>query len=143
MRQLSLLPDDDSPALAGVMPALRAAMNHAAGEAEGEGRKHLVDKVNSIAGRAGVRLTAGNAKGVSKDTLDKWLSPSDVGHPPSLLAVLVFCRATGDMTPLRIMARALGMDIMTEEDRRYRDLGRAQKELEEARQRLRKAKEEL
>ena len=35
----------------------------------------------------GVRLTAGNTRAISKDTLDKWLSPSDESHPPSILAV--------------------------------------------------------
>lgn len=136
MRQLSLLSDDHA-ALAGVMPAVRAAMRRAAGAPDGEGRKALVDRINQIAAEAEIRLTGGNAKGISKDLLDKWLSPSDTSHPPGLLAVLVFCKATDDCGPLRVLAQALGLDIMTDEDRRYRDLGKAEVELKAARKRRR------
>lgn len=142
MRQLSLL-SDDYAALAGVMPAVRAAMRRAAGEPDGEGRKLLVDKINTIARQAEIRLTGGNVRAISKDTLDKWLSPSDISHPPGLLAVLVFCRATGDAGPLRVLAQALGLDIMTDEDRRYRDLGKAEVELKAARKRRRMLEERL
>lgn len=142
MRQLSLL-SDDFAALAGVMPAVRAAMRRAAGDPDGEGRKALVDKINRIATEAEIRLTGGNSKSISKDILDKWLSPSDVSHPPGLLAVLVFCRATGDTGPIRVLAQALGLDIMTDEDRRYRDLGRAEVELKAARKRRRMLEEGL
>lgn len=123
MRQLSLF-DDDLGALAGVMPAIRAAMNRAAG-ADIEGRKKLVDRINTIATNAGVRLTQGNTKAISKDLLDKWLSPSDRDHTPSLLAVVVFCKATNDPAPLKAALKALGLDVMTDEDRRHRDYGRA------------------
>lgn len=123
MRQLSLL-FDDYAALAGLMPAVRAAMRRAAGEPESEGRKLLVDKINHIARQAEIKLTSGNTRIISKDTLDKWLSPSDTGHPPSITALIVFCRATGDSGPLRVLLRAIGADIMTEEDRVYAEIGR-------------------
>lgn len=123
MRQLSLF-DDDNGAIAGVMPAIRAAMNRAAG-ADAEGRKRLVDRINAVATNAGVRLTQGNTKAISKDLLDKWLSPSDREHTPSLLAVVVFCKATGDPAPLRAALKVLGLDVMTAEDKRQRDYGRA------------------
>lgn len=134
MQQLSLFSDES--ALAGLMPAVRAAMNRAAGESA-EGRKLLVDKINAIAAGAGIRLTAGNARSISKDTLDKWLSPGDRDHTPSLLAIVVFCRATGDTTPLRIVLQAMGLDVMTDEDRRCRDYGRACLAEREARKRKR------
>lgn len=102
MRQLSLLTlTDDYARLAGLMPAVRGAMRRAAGADESEGRKALVDSINRIAANGGVRLTTGNSKTISKDILDKWLSPSDASHPPSVTAIVVFCLATGDTTPLR------------------------------------------
>lgn len=110
--------------LAGLVPAMRAAMNRAAG-ADEAGRKLLVDKINAIAASAGVRLTAGNTKAISKDTLDKWLAPGDREHTPSILAVAVFCAATGSHEPLRMLARSLGLDVMNEEDRKLKDYGRA------------------
>jgi len=123
MRQLTLF-EDDSNALAGVLAAVRAAMNAAAGASE-EGRKLLVDRLNTVANFASVRLTAGNGKSISKDTLDKWLSPSDRDHTPSILAVVAFCIATKDAGAMRAMLRPLGLDVMTPEDRRLRDYGRA------------------
>jgi len=132
-KQLSLFQDDQA-GLAGLVPALRSAMNRAAG-ADSAGRKILVDRINDIAQLAGIRLTAGNAQAVSKDTLDKWLSPGDRDHTPSLLAVVVFCLATGDPAPCRLLMRPLGLDVMTAEDRKMRDYGRACLEERAARRR--------
>ncbi|PKN07595.1 MAG: hypothetical protein CVU73_12685 [Deltaproteobacteria bacterium HGW-Deltaproteobacteria-8] len=130
MQQHSLFKDDHG-ALAGLVPAMRAAMNRAAG-ADTAGRALLVDRINDIARQAGLRLTTGNAQSISKDTLDKWLAPSDRDHTPSLLAVVVFCAATGDSAPLQMMLRALGLDVMTAEDRMLRDYGKACKTVREA-----------
>lgn len=141
MRQLHLPLSDDYGDLAGTMPAIRAAMRRAAGSADGDGRKALPDQINAIARHHEIRLTSGNSKTVSKDTLDKWLSPSDMSHPPSILALLVFCRTTHDVRPMLTMvlalgrelatalvveaARALGMEVMTEEDKTDAAYGRA------------------
>jgi hypothetical protein len=123
MRQASLL-ENDHGRLAGLTTAMRAAMNRAAGEDE-SGRKLLVDRLNAVARDAGVRLTAGNSKAISKDTLDKWLNPNDRDHTPGLLAVAVFCVATKDANALRVLLQAVGLDVMTPEDRMHRDYGKA------------------
>lgn len=123
MRQASLL-DDDHGKLAGLIPAMRAAMNRAAGEDEA-GRKLLVDRINAVAQASGIRLTAGNTKAISKDTLDKWLNPNDRDHTPGILAVVAYCLAVKDVGALRVIARAAGLDLMTDEDRKHRDYGRA------------------
>lgn len=142
MRQLSLL-DDTAARLAGTMAAIRAAMRAVAGAPENEGRKALPDKLNTLARQAGIKLTQGNQKTISKDTLDKWLSPSDTSHPPSLLAILAFCRVTGNVEPLRVALHALNLDLMTEEDRKYRDYGKAVRDMQAARKLKRKLEEEL
>lgn len=133
MRQLSLL--DDIAPMAGVMAEIRAAMRAVAGAPDGEGRKALPDKINAVAAMCGIKLTGGNTRAISKDTLDKWLSPSDESHPPSVLALLAFVAATGDPAMLRAMLRAVGLDVMTPEDRRYRDLGKLDAEMRAARKR--------
>lgn len=133
MRQASLL-DDDHGKLAGLVPAMRAAMNRAAGGDEA-GRKLLVDRINAVAQEAGIRLTAGNAKAVSKDTLDKWLNPNDRDHTPGVLAVAAFCAATRDVGALRVLLQAMGLDVMTAEDRKHRDYGKACLAEREARKR--------
>ncbi len=141
MRQASLF--DSSANLASVLPAVKAAMRMVAGTPEGEGRKSLPDKINAVASSSGVRLTAGNARMVSKDTLDKWLSPSDDSHPPSILAVLAFCAATDDHTPLRAMLRCVGLDVMTPDERKLCEYGRTLLEQKKVKRRLRKLEEEL
>ncbi len=141
MRQASLL-DDDHGRLAGLIPTLRAAMNRAASEDEA-GRKLLVDRINAVAQAAGVRLTAGNAKAISKDTLDKWLNPADRDHTPGLLAVAVFCQATRDAGALRVLLQALGLDVMSTEDRKLRDYGRACLAEREARKNKRKLEDDI
>ncbi len=123
MRQLSLI-DDEYTTLSGAMPSIKAAFRRVAGDENSEGRKLLVDKINKIARISGVKLTGGNVRAISKDTLDKWLSPSDESHPPSVVAILAFCLATQNTTPLRVMLRVAGLDVMTEEDRLYAEIGR-------------------
>ena len=118
-------------------------MRAVAGAPEGEGRKALPDKINAVASASGVRLTAGNTRAISKDTLDKWLSPSDESHPPSILAVLAFCLATNDSAPLRAMLRSVGLDVMTAEDRKVCEYGRTLIEQKKMRKRLRKLEDEL
>lgn len=98
MRQLSLI--DGTLQMAGVMAAIRAAMRHAAGAPESEGRKMLVERINELAQSAGVRLTSGNAASISKATLDKWLSPS---FPR--LVLIIFNRSTMSLTSSGLSAR--------------------------------------
>lgn len=144
MRQLSLLTlTDDYAHLAGLMPAVRGAMRRAAGADEGEGRKALVDSINRIAANGGVRLTTGNSKAISKDILDKWLSPSDTSHPPSVTAIVVFCLATTDMAPLRQILKAAGLAIATEQEQRDAEYGRACRMEREAKRMKRKIEENL
>lgn len=133
MRQLSLF--DDTARLAGAMPAIRAAMRTVAGDPGGEGRKALPDKINAVARAAGIRLTGGNARAISEDTLHKWLSPSDESHPPSIHAVLAFCVATGSEAPLRAMLHSVGLDIMTARDRTLRDIGEVETQAKALRKR--------
>ena len=138
-RQISLF--DETTRLAGVMDAIRAAMRTAA--SEGEGRKALPDRLNTIARASGIRLTGGNVRAIGDETLNKWLSPSDDSHLPSIHAVLAFCLATGSHEPLRVMARCLGVEVMTDEDRRLRDYGKAVLDAKASRKRLRKLEEDM
>lgn len=121
----------------------RSTRRHAAGAPDSVGRKGLVDKINLITTEAEIRLTGGQGTSISKDTLDKWLSPSDTSHPPSVLAVLVFCRACDNFDALRVIVQAVGMDLMTPEDRRLRDYAEADLKMKEARKRKRRLEEGL
>ena len=141
MRQLSLI--EDIAQLAGALPAIKAAMRGIAGAPEGEGRKALPDKLNAIARASGIKLTGGNAHGVSEEMLHKILSPSDDSRPPSVLMLLAFYKATSNPAHIRAMLRAVGLDIMTEDDRKLRDYARAILDQKKARKQARKLEEEL
>ncbi|MFC4678681.1 hypothetical protein [Desulfovibrio legallii] len=148
MRQLSLI--DDIAQLAGALPAIKAAMRGIAGAPEGEGRKALPDKLNAIARASGIKLTGGNAHGISEEMLHKILSPSDDSRPPSVLMLLAYYKATNNPAHLRAMLRAVGLDIMTTEDRLYAEIGRhsvtAKKknaEAQKARRLMKELEEEL
>lgn len=141
MRQLSLI--EDIAQLAGALPAIKAAMRGIAGAPEGDGRKALPGKLNAIAHASGVKLTGGNASGISVEMLHKMLSPSDNSHPPSVLMMLAYYKATDNPAHLRAMLHAVGLDIMTKEDRKLRDYAHAIIEQKKARKQARKLEAEL
>lgn len=141
MRQLSLI--DDIAQLAGALPAIKAAMRGIAGAPEGEGRKALSDKLSVIARASGIKLTGGNASGIREEMLHKILSPSDDSRPPSVLMLLAYYKATGNPAHLRAMLRSVGLDIMTDDDRKLRDYARAILDQKKARKQVRKLEEEL
>lgn len=144
MRQGSLFdllpPDnpDEAIGLAGMMPAIRAEMNRVAAEYE-PGRKLLVDAVIKVAQREAVALTTGGAKTIEPSTLDKWLQPSDRGHAPHLDAIICFCIATGNASPIKPVLKALRLVVIPEsdlEDLEYGKLCMAERKLRERKKAL-------
>jgi hypothetical protein len=129
VKQLSLFHecDDDAAiaALASLLPIIRAAMARVAAEHPTLSRDLIADRMTEISRSAGVKLSRGNAKSVKTATLDKWLAPADRDHPPSLPALMAFCLATRDIRPLEPMLKAMGCEVMTAEDRKMRDYGKA------------------
>lgn len=111
---LDCLPSDTGQptrSLAGVMPSVRAAMARAA-RAYPEGRKSLPDAITEVAQRENVPLTSKGGKTISLDQLAKWLQPSDREHTPQLEAILCFCIATQDFSPLEPIWRACGLAVI-------------------------------
>ena len=139
-RQLSLLDDTQ---LAGALPAIKAAMRGIAGAREGEGRKALPDRLNTIARASGVKLTGGNTHSISEETLHKILSPSDESRPPSILMMLAYYKATGRSDHLRAMLRTVGLDIMTEDERVYAEIGRQYVETKQKNAEARRARRKM
>lgn len=115
---------EEAVGLAGMMPAIRAAMNRTASEYE-PGRKLLVDAVIEIAKREAVPMTPGGGKAVTQDMLDKWLQPSDRGHAPSLEMIMCFCLATGDASPIKPILQLLGLCAVSQRDFEYLEYGKA------------------
>lgn len=144
MRQGSLFdllpPDnpDEAVGLAGMMPAVRAEMNRVAAEYE-PGRKLLVDAIIKVAQREAVALTSGGAKTIEPSTLDKWLQPSERGHAPHLDAILCFCIATGNASPIKPVLKALGLVAIPKselEDLEYGKICMAERKLRDRKKAL-------
>lgn len=131
---------DAVAALASVMPLVRAAMNRVAEEHPTLSRDIIADLMTDLSRSAGVKVCRGNAKSIKTATLEKWLSPADRDHPPSVMALMAFCLATKSSAPLEPLLRVLGCEIMTVEDRKLvhyakalikrRDVNRELKKLE-------------
>lgn len=142
-RQLSLFDAENRRVahIAGFASFVRAAMNRAAA-ASPLSREQIVERMNELARAAGVRMTRGNAKKISLDTLEKWLNPYG-DYAPSLLAVEIFMRAAGTLEPLGSWLSLHGCEFMTDEDRAYRDLGKIKLDQKEAAARARELENTL
>ena len=126
MIQLSLFDEINGPAMqvGGFIPAIKAAL-YAAAKRSTLSRDELVERMNGIAMAAGVRMTQGRAKGISRETLDKWLAAEEREHVPSLVAVHIACVALNDVGPLKAWLAAFGCGVMTAEDKKLCAYGRA------------------
>ena len=107
MQQYSLF--DKLLSLAGLLPSVKAEMRRILGPEGSENRKQFIDKLNAIASRSQVPLTGGNVKVMSKETLDKIVSPSDSSHPPSKDTTFVLADKRG--------ITRKGQTLLTEEHR--------------------------
>lgn len=128
--------------LAGVMPAVRAAMARVAGE-YAEGRKVLVDAINEAARRENVALTAGGGKTISKDQLDKFLQSGERSHAPTLEAVLCFCLATQNFTPLEPIWKAFRLVLIPTADLPFLEYGKTCDAIKKAREQKKKLEARL
>jgi hypothetical protein len=146
-RQLSLFESDNvvTASIAGFDALLKASMNRAAA-ASPYSRPQIVERMNALSQAAGRRLTGGNAKIISLDTLDKWLNPES-DQQPTTRAINVFMHACATTAPLEAWAGLHGCSIMTPRDKRFRDLGekklRMQREAREVRRLEETLKEEM
>lgn len=115
-RQLSLF-NSTSSRIAGLDRGIKVAMNEACRNAciqQGLSRDNILDKMNEIALKAGVRLTGGNAHALSLAMFEKWLNPADKGHMPSLRALAVFCAAVESVTPFAVLVASVGGAVINE-----------------------------
>lgn len=121
-QQLSLFEAENiaTASIAGFDAVLKAAMNRAASSSP-YSRQQIVERMNALSQAAGRRLTSGNARSISVDTLDKWLSPES-DQVPTTRAVNVFMHVCG-VSPLEAWAGLHGCSIMTPTDKNLRDFG--------------------
>lgn len=124
--------------LIGLYPQIRARMNMVAKRYD-EGRDMLVDAINAVAEREKIALTNGGGTSINKPQLDKWLQPKAQGHEPPLTAIVCFCLATNDFSPLEPVHEALGIVVVPKADLRFLRLGKASVHLKKAKEEFKDA----
>ena len=103
----------------------------------GLSRDQIVDQMNAIAAREGMRTN------VSKGALDNWFKDSDPGRLPSPAWLTIFCSVTGDRGSIEAMLRPLGCAVVDETGQRLLAWAEAEVERKRAAKRARLALEGL
>jgi len=108
-----------------------------AASASGLSRDQIVDQMNAIAAREGMRTS------VSKAAVDNWLKDSDPGRLPSPPWLTIFCSVTGDRGSIEVMLHPLGCGVVDETGQRLLAWAEAEVERKRAAKRARLALEGL
>ena len=106
-------------------------------------REELLDRMNDLASRYGVRLVKGNGAGLSLATLEKWLNPEAMEHVPGVNSLLIFCAAIEDLAPMREVLAPLGGMLIDEEEVKLLLWAKEYHRAKDARNRMRKLEMEL
>lgn len=109
----------------------------------GLSREQVVEKMNGLAARYGIRLAKGNGKNLNISTLEKWLNLNSPGRMISVKALNVFCAVVGDNTPIDIMVRPLGAKVIGEKDIKKLAWADASLKAKKARRKIRELEAEL
>lgn len=134
--QMSLF---DRPHL-NVIRNLKASMREAIKNSK-LSRDQIAQEMTEIARVEGLR-PPGNSREISKTLLDKWVSDSSAHIIP--LAILpVFCAVTESTLPLQALARALGLTIIAEQERKILSWAEAEIEKRRVARRARRLAEEI
>lgn len=132
----------DLPALrlGAVGRMIKAALNKAAMESD-LSREEIVHKAGLVAQEAGINLCPGG--GLSLATFNKWLDANAGSHMPTIYGLIVVCQVLENDQAFVSLLGARGLEIMSSEDSKYRDYGKAVMELKNARKRIKKVEDTL
>ena len=134
MEQLALF---DKPSL-NTVARLKEAMRESVRQCR-LSRDEIADELSRIMKIEGLR-PSGNARCVSKATLDKWLGSENYIIPLSLLPL--FCSITQSHLPIKALAAPLGLEIIDEEGGRLLKWAQAERRRREASKQAKRLAEE-
>lgn len=106
-------------------------------------REELLDRMNDLATRYGVRLLKGNGNNLTMATFEKWLNPEAMEHIPSINSLVVFCAVTEDLEPMREALAPLGGKLIDEDDVKLLLWAKEYQRAKDARTKMRKLEQEL
>lgn len=103
----------------------------------GLSRDEILDRMNALAEKYGVRLVGGNSLRLTMDTFEKWLNPNDMGRVINVKALPVFCAATESIEPMMEMVGPLGWMIIDDDDARLLQWAKLYRQAQEAKRAMR------
>ena len=79
-------------------------------------RDEVLDRMNDLAARHGVRLMKGSGSSLTMTTFEKWLNVEAMEHIPPINSLVVFCEAVADNRAMRAVVAPLGVEMIEEND---------------------------
>ncbi len=137
-KQLSLF---SQPSL-NINRTLKEQMAHSAKESQWE-REEILERMNDLAARYGVRLMKGNGRALTMTTFEKWLNVSAMEHVPPVNSLVIFCAAIGDNSAIRIIIDPLGEAVVDEADAKLLLWAKEYQRAKAARKNMKKLEAEL
>lgn len=138
MKQLSLF---SQPSL-NINRTLKKQMAHSAKSSQWS-RDEILDRMNDLASRYGVRLMKGNGKALTMTTFEKWLNVAAMEHVPPVNSLVIFCAAIGDNSPMHVLMEPLGKGVVDEADAKLLLWAKEYQRAKSARQKMKKLEAEL
>lgn len=115
----------------------------ATAKSSGFSREELLDRMNSLAERYGVRLMKGNCSQLTMATFEKWLNPGAMEHIPGINSLVIFCAATNDITPMTVAMSPLGGQFINENEVKLLLWAKEYQKAKQAREKMRKLEQDL
>ncbi|KAB2888879.1 MAG: hypothetical protein F9K32_14825 [Desulfobulbaceae bacterium] len=106
-------------------------------------REELLDRMNDLASRYGVRLLKGNGSALTMATFEKWLNPKAMDYIPGINSLVIFCAASEDLEPIRQVIAPLGGLLIDDTDAKLLQWAREYQRAKDARLKMRKLEQEL
>ena len=106
-------------------------------------RDELLDRINELAQRYGVRLLKGNGSHLTMATFEKWLNPDALDYIPGINSLVVFCAATGDLSPMQEALAPLDALLIDDTDARLLLWAKEYHRAKDARTKMKKLEQQL
>ncbi len=123
------------------VPKLKASMRKALKQSA-LSREQVVEEMNRLASLEGL-TTGGRSQKITLALLEKWVAGSAQNQVIPLKFLPIFCKVMGDITPLIVLAKCLGCEVILEEDQKLLLWAKIEREKRRAAKRARKLAEEL
>lgn len=123
-----------------IIPRLKAAMRESI-RACSFSREQVAEQLTDIVIMEGLKFP-GNTRSISKAILDKWVSESSP-HIIPLALLPAFCAIAGNYLPITVLAKALGLEVIGERERKLLCWAEAEMERRKISKKTRRLIEEI